>query len=63
MNCVECKNELKVIGFKNVISGSQSPDTPTELRCVQTLVCANPSCARYGTKSTVSHNLNFEEER
>lgn len=62
MKCTECGNELKVIGYKNVISGADSPETQTELRCVQTLVCANTQCAKHGHALILSHALNFEEE-
>lgn len=62
MKCTECGNELKVIGYKNVISGADSPETQTELRCVQTLVCANPQCSKHEKALTLSHALNFEEE-
>lgn len=62
MKCKECGNELKVTGYKNVISGADSPETQTELRCVQTLVCANPQCEKHGYALTLSHSLNFEEE-
>lgn len=62
MICSECKNEMRVTGFKNVISGADSPDKTTELHCVQTLVCGNPNCTRHGIAETVSHALKFEEE-
>lgn len=62
MKCPECENEMRVAGYKNVICGADSPNTPTELKCVQTLVCVNPNCSRRGDKHTLSHALNFEEE-
>lgn len=62
MKCTGCGNEMRVIGYKNVISGADSPETQTELRCVQTLVCANPNCGKHGHTQTLSHALNFEEE-
>lgn len=61
MFCTECQNELKVIGYKNVISGADSADEKTELYCVQTLECKNPNCKNCGEKVILTHPLNFVE--
>ena len=47
MECKECGKPLMVANSKFEAINDDSPDTPTEIFSVLTMVCINPKCDSY----------------
>ena len=51
--CSYCDIALRLQEGKMQVEGDDSPDTATRVFLMQTQVCANPQCPRYGQVADV----------
>jgi hypothetical protein len=47
MECPECKSNLIIADSEYAAENDDTPDTPTEIYSVLTMVCINPKCGNY----------------